>query len=45
MFSSSSPLGPAARADALDRLANEDLDVEETGLRDLQIEHLLNRYG
>src|SRR5215207_11019468 len=27
MFSSSSPLGPAARANALDRLANEDLDI------------------
>jgi glycerol-3-phosphate dehydrogenase len=27
MFSTTSPLGPAARADALDRLANDDLDI------------------
>ena len=27
MFSTTSPLGPAARANALDRLANEDLDI------------------
>ena len=27
MFSTTSPLSPAARADALDRLANEDLDI------------------
>src|SRR6188768_1736282 len=27
MFSTTSPLGPAARANALDRLANDDLDI------------------
>ena len=27
MFSTTSPLSPAARADALDRLANDDLDI------------------